>query len=98
MDVGSNGNRESIPDKLEQYNDSVSQSSIGNIIKSFVFNPHQNDNKTKGDSSIGTSEKSQVHLNLIELSVAILADLYLANAACPHQCTKHTTQAKGHYR
>ena len=62
MDVGGNGNRESIPDELEHYNDSVSQSSVGNIIRSFVFKPHQNDNETKDDSSIRKPGKIQVHL------------------------------------
>ena len=100
VNLGGDGNQESIPKESKHHSpDSTSQASIQDLLQRFLFKPHQKDEKTKNDGNF------EVHLtiktplnNLIELSVAILADLSLESAARRPQGTDHITQAKGHYR
>ncbi len=58
--VGGDSNQQSAPKDLDNNNESISRSRIGEIIRSFMFKPHEKDTETKSDLKIESPGKHEV--------------------------------------
>ncbi len=68
--VGGDSNQQSAPKDSDNNNESISRSRIGDIIRSFMFKPHEKDAETKSDLRIESPGKNEVAL-LISFHQAI---------------------------